>query len=165
MLTFKQLREANERRCPESFHPLNHWNILEWSGCVAGEAGEAVNKAKKIRRIEDSEAFSPTLPKHKTTLEAWAEELADTVIYADLAAASQGVDLEEVIAKKFNTTSVQVASSVFLYGDTLDKLLRASLKEHKATLEAMSFPSAPPDADGYRYLVRLIEDIEAELNE
>jgi len=113
-LSFATLRAANVRRCEESFHPLNHWNAMEWGAACAGEVGEGINAAKKLRRIQDSEQYKETLPTTDVTLQDVADEIADAVIYADLWAASIGVDLGEAIASKFNRTSEKVQSGIKL---------------------------------------------------
>jgi NTP pyrophosphatase (non-canonical NTP hydrolase) len=98
MLTFDQLRETNTRRCRESFHPVADWNVAEWGCAMAGEAGEAANLAKKMRRGDH------------ITADQIGEELADVIIYADLMAAYLGVDLETAVREKFNKTSGRVGS-------------------------------------------------------
>tara|TARA_B100000614_G_scaffold258752_1_gene281735 strand:+ start:6815 stop:7195 length:381 start_codon:yes stop_codon:yes gene_type:complete len=100
-LSFDELREVNTARCEECYHGINEWNLLEWSGAMAGEAGEAANVAKKIKRECGGNDDVWT----QARIEAFAEELADTVIYADLAAARAGIDLGEAIRKKFNEKS------------------------------------------------------------
>jgi len=100
-LSFDELREVNAARCEECYHGINDWNLLEWSGAMAGEAGEAANVAKKIKREGGGDDDVWT----QARIEAFAEELADTVIYADLAAARAGIDLGEAIRKKFNEKS------------------------------------------------------------
>jgi NTP pyrophosphatase (non-canonical NTP hydrolase) len=90
-----KLRDINVRRCEQCFFPLHYWNVLEWSGAMAGEAGEVANAAKKIHRDGYSDKKLKNL----------ADEIADTIIYLDLLAASEGIDLEEAIRHKFNTDS------------------------------------------------------------
>jgi len=71
---------------------------------MAGEAGEACNIAKKIRRVETQIARRKA--EYKLPLNAMlAEELADTFIYLDLLAARQGIDLAAGIRAKFNKVS------------------------------------------------------------
>lgn len=92
-LTFKKLRKVNVKRCEKAFHKLHDWNDAEWSQAVMGELGEACNFLKKKRRGENIK---------KRDI---AYELADTVIYLDLLAASLGIDLGKVVAEKFNIVS------------------------------------------------------------
>ena len=62
----------------------------EWACAMAGEAGEACNVAKKIKRLETG----TNTAKDPATMDAcrtlMGKELADTVIYCDLLAASLG---------------------------------------------------------------------------
>ena len=108
MITFNQLRQANANRMQEiankdglntpfsaTTNTSEDWNILEWCGAMCGEAGEAANVAKKMRRGQDMD------------INDLAEELADTVIYADLAAKKMGIDLGEAIMNKFNEKSMK----------------------------------------------------------
>lgn len=106
-LTFRALREANVRRCEESFHSVDCWNLLEWAGAMAGEAGEAANVAKKLRRGDYARD-------HAAGVRALADELADVIAYADLLAERAGIDLAGAVATKFNAVSQRVASSVVL---------------------------------------------------
>src|SRR5262245_56349155 len=101
-LNFEQLRRANVKRCTESFHPLSAWTVLEWAGAMCGEAGEAANVAKKCRRLATTRHACREDEKDARALEKQlGEELADLVIYADLLAASIGLDLGEAIKAKF----------------------------------------------------------------
>ncbi len=49
-LLFAALRRLNVERVPFFGHTLEGWNPLEWAGALCGEAGEAANIAKKLRR-------------------------------------------------------------------------------------------------------------------
>lgn len=93
-----RLRQLSVERSEQCFFPLDDWNVLEWAGAMAGEAGETANVAKKMRRDGSSPALQEQL----------GDEIADTIIYLDLLAASRGIDLEEVIARKFNRVSQKV---------------------------------------------------------
>ena len=104
-LSFQSLRDANIARVTdyESMPGgIDTWNPLEWAGALGGEAGELLNKCKKLRRGED------------VPLEAIAEEIADVVIYADLVAARFRLDLAAEVAKKFNVVSERIGSKVRL---------------------------------------------------
>lgn len=113
-LSFAQLRQANVQRCETAFHALDHWNPMEWGAACAGEVGEGINAAKKLRRVRDSEQYKKTLPTTDVTEQDVADEIADTVIYADLWAANMGIDLGAAVASKFNRTSDKVSSDVKL---------------------------------------------------
>ena len=95
-ITFTQLRAVNSARdaylCQQNEQWAN-WSPLEWAGAMCGEAGEAANFCKKLRRGE-------AVPLAKI-----AEELADTVLYADLLAEALNLDLGQAIQQKFNVVS------------------------------------------------------------
>jgi hypothetical protein len=50
VLDFRDLREANVRRCAESYHPVREWSGTEWLMCVTGELGELAHELKRLRR-------------------------------------------------------------------------------------------------------------------
>ena len=113
-LTFDQLRKANVKRCVEGFgRELDHWNLAEWSCALAGEAGEACNIAKKLLR-KQSESEATAKQDDRVTVQDYARELADIVVYADLIAASIGVDLGETVRAKFNEVSERIDSDIKL---------------------------------------------------
>lgn len=66
---------------------------------LAGETGEACNVAKKHARQEMGWVGG------STDTEALADELADVIICADLAAQRAGIDLAAAVIRKFNKTS------------------------------------------------------------
>jgi len=98
-LTFRRLRHQNVRRCEEKFHPLKSWSVLEWAGALCGESGEFANMAKKMRRGE------------KVDKKAMGKELADIIMYCDLAAAALDLSLEEFVVLKFNEVSMRPPAS------------------------------------------------------
>jgi hypothetical protein len=110
MISFMQrLRVAGVARC-EQWHGLKSWSVMEWACAMVGEAGEAANVAKKIRRIEQGTAKRKeelTGDARAKQVALLAEECADTLIYLDLLAASEGIDLEAAVIKKFNSVSEQ----------------------------------------------------------
>lgn len=113
-MNLNELRIANVKRCEQVFHPLHAWSAAEWACAMAGEAGEACNVAKKIKRLETgtNTAKDPaTLDECRVLM---GKELADTVIYADLLAASLGIDLGAAIRDKFNEVSKRMHSDVRL---------------------------------------------------
>lgn len=110
-LTFYQLQQINYERCtapePDGFnHPLHKWSLAEWTNAMAGEAGEACGVAKKLIRIRDGINKSNNSDAHELRLKL-ADELADTVLYADLAAQAAGINLGEAVRQKFNQVSVE----------------------------------------------------------
>ena len=52
-MRLNELQQLNVSRA-QRWHPggLAEWSALEWAGAMAGEAGEACNAAKKLKRIE-----------------------------------------------------------------------------------------------------------------
>lgn len=108
-LTFNQFSLANRTRSesPTGFnHKLNDWTLSDWMTAAMGELGEAANVAKKLNRIRDG---IPGNDKLESQLRYdLGDEIADTVIYLDLLAQSQGFDLAELVVSKFNRTSKKI---------------------------------------------------------
>lgn len=114
-LRFSDLRLCNVVRCEaaDGFKfPIHEWNILEWAGAMAGEAGEAANVAKKLRRGDYGP--SPKTVKYEEGRAALAKELGDTVIYADLAAAREGINLADAVREAFNSKSNEIGCRIKL---------------------------------------------------
>lgn len=113
-LTFSELEHVNVARCSVGFgHDLDSWSVAEWGCAAAGELGEACNVARKLLRMRDQ------LPGNKGETIAELEEklgreMADTIIYISLWAASQGIDLEAKIIQVFNEKSDQINSDIKL---------------------------------------------------
>jgi len=95
---------------------IHNWTPLEWAGAMCGEAGEAANAAKKLKRLRDgiksinhdteTEIRHFIAESHAAT--AVVHEVCDTILYAVLLAASAGAtgdDLEITLASVFNTKS------------------------------------------------------------
>ena len=111
-LTFEELRAKNKTRMQRWHGTGPEWTIADWAVAFAGEAGELCNAVKKLKRVRGGFANKnddPTrqLDTEEKALAAIAEELADTIIYADLLADHLGLDLGSAIAAKFNKTSDQ----------------------------------------------------------
>ena len=116
-LTFQKLSDINKKRCEDAFHPVNEWTPTDWACAMAGEAGEACNVVKKLRRLDSIKAKvaghdTPEV-RRRLTLHA-LDELADTIIYADLLATRLGMSLEEAIIRKFNEVSDREGCSIKL---------------------------------------------------
>lgn len=105
MISFAQLRDANSRRQDE-WEGGTPFSLEYLGNAMAGECGEACNVIKKIVRerlgARGSRARSIDL----------ANELADIIIYADLIARKESIDLGEAVRRKFNETSVRNGLSV-----------------------------------------------------
>lgn len=106
-MTFDELRQANLSRCAR-WHPrgLDEWSLSDWGVAAGGEMGEALNVVKKLNRERDGIAGNTvSVDELRGDL---ADEIADVVIYLDIMAASEGIDLAAAIARKFNKTSEKV---------------------------------------------------------
>lgn len=101
---FRVVNLERVRRWHPGFPADANWSGADWSNAMCGEAGEAANVVKKMRRWETgaSNAGDPGQIELATDL---AMELADTVTYADLLAAYYGIDLGTAVAVKFNIVS------------------------------------------------------------
>lgn len=111
-LTLEALQTMNTRRAMR-WHKagLEEWSPLEWAGAMCGEAGEAANAAKKLKRLtsgmrnintEEGREALDTIAKAKLKV-AW--ECADTIIYGVLLMAEMGMDADEMVREVFNTKS------------------------------------------------------------
>lgn len=112
MLSIAELQKINRSRA-NRWHggDFKNWSGLEWAGAACGEAGEAANVAKKLRRVElslDGNAYSehPLVPKE--LIAKLGEECADAVLYLCLLASRYEIDLEEAITLKFNKKSIEM---------------------------------------------------------
>lgn len=108
-LTFAELRRANgvrarhwHGRFPD--YSLGGWTGADWSNAMCGEAGEAANVVKKLRRAETN-VRGRTDASEDQLVEKLGDELADTVIYADLLAQFYGLTLGECVRAKFDAVS------------------------------------------------------------
>jgi NTP pyrophosphatase (non-canonical NTP hydrolase) len=107
-LTFAHMSEVNRSRCRRWHDPdtSDPWSGADWSNAMCGEAGEAANAVKKLRRYETHTAPQNTPPREELAL-MLAAELADVILYVDLLAAHYGIDLAAAIAAKFNVVSIR----------------------------------------------------------
>lgn len=108
-MNIRTIQKTNESRA-NRWHggDFKGWTGLEWAGALCGEAGEAANVAKKLRRVEqeiDGNAHSerPLVP--SDLVQQLAGECADTFLYLCLLASRYGIDLEEAVVRKFNSKS------------------------------------------------------------
>lgn len=123
-LTFGELRAVNVKRCGDVFHSLEAWSSTDWATAVAGELGEVgtellallalCNTVKKLRRLDGADASLDTIEARDLLRAKIAEELADVVIYADLACARVGHSLEAAVRSKFNLVSERRGSALRL---------------------------------------------------
>lgn len=108
-LSFDEVTEINLQRVSKwhaSFRGkgVADWNGADWSNAMQGEAGEAGNVVKKLRRQETG-TRGKNDPDREVLLGKLAEELADTFLYIDLLASYYGIDLPLAIVDKFNSVS------------------------------------------------------------
>lgn len=94
-LSFDTLQALTEERGKLWGDPGAEFHFIE----MGGEAGEALNKFKKLLRHR--KGMVGGCP----DLEPIADELGDVVICAALCAIDLGLDLGEIVARKFNKTS------------------------------------------------------------
>lgn len=115
-MDFKDFSVFNRRRCEAQRgfnHVLSSWSLSDWMTAVAGELGEAANIAKKLNRVRDGIPGNSETP--DALKAALADEIADTFIYLDLLAQSQGINLEDAVVSKFNRTSKKIGYEDVLF--------------------------------------------------
>lgn len=112
-MQINELFAASVERSKE-WHPggVEDWSPLEWAGAMCGEAGEAANAAKKLKRVEDGIANinlpGRLLDEVEMARGIVAEEIADTILYGLLVMARVGVTNPEAILRKvFNAKSAE----------------------------------------------------------
>jgi NTP pyrophosphatase (non-canonical NTP hydrolase) len=106
---FNDFSVFNRRRCEAQRgfnHKLDGWSLSDWMTAVTGELGEAANIAKKLNRVRDGIPGNSETPEQLKQM--LADEIADTFIYLDLLAQSQGFLLEDAVVDKFNRTSEKI---------------------------------------------------------
>lgn len=105
VVSFNKLKKENKSRM-ERWHGETEWSLADWSNAMCGEAGEAANIVKKIRRHQTSlNSNSYNTPPLEELFPALGKELADIVIYCDLLATQANINLEQAIIDKFNEVS------------------------------------------------------------
>lgn len=109
-LTFEYVSEVNRARCKEWHKDMHPWSGADWANAMQGEAGEAGNVVKKLRRLETKMRDDGARPEEQDPLgliEKLGNEIADTYLYLDLLAAHYGINMEQAIQRKFNRVSEQ----------------------------------------------------------
>lgn len=86
------------------------WTLADWSNAMCGEAGEAANVVKKLRRLDFGlqQAEQGTLgdEQMREVLRAkLATEIGDTFVYLDLLAQAAGLSLNRCVLDTFNRVS------------------------------------------------------------
>lgn len=105
-LTLERVSRTNLERCLE-WHPggLTDWSLLEWAGAMCGEAGEAANEAKKIKRVDDGIVGGGDAQTREQLVAKLRKEIGDVYLYLDLLAQAAGLRLEDCVVDAFNRTS------------------------------------------------------------
>lgn len=103
--TMRLVSEINAERC-RLWHEVHEWSHLEWAGAMCGEAGEAANVAKKIKRFESGIQSKEKLTRAQL-VDMLSKEIGDTYLYLDLLARREGLKLEDCVVHAFNATSVK----------------------------------------------------------
>lgn len=112
MLDVNDIQRASLERAKRWHNgDIHSWSVLEWAGAMAGEAGECVNFAKKMKRISEGilhidsrEGLMSNVDYSKLNAKA-VKEAADTIMYGFCVFNVLGVDAEEVLREVFNTKS------------------------------------------------------------
>lgn len=112
MISFRQIQEMSRRRANRWHDGAEPWSLLEWAGAMCGEAGEAANVAKKIKRVDQgmwNSAFASlkgqTLERERLVHEL-NREVADTILYAMCLLNETGADAETLLQMVFNEKSI-----------------------------------------------------------
>jgi NTP pyrophosphatase (non-canonical NTP hydrolase) len=114
-LNFMTLRNANIERAKE-WQTDEEFSPLFYAVATGGECGEALNVMKKLERNRIDAKSSSNIKPSTATLADLADEMAHTIIYMDLWAASVGIDLQKAIIKSFNAKSVEMGFKTKLEG-------------------------------------------------
>lgn len=111
--TIRNIQYVSDTRAHRWHKGTPTWSLLEWCGAMCGEAGEAANFAKKIKRIDsslkniDEGARLDADTDRALYVEKLMMEIADVVLYAVCVANEAGYDLEATIVNVFNEKSMQ----------------------------------------------------------
>ena len=84
---------------------INDWSTLEWAAAMSGEAGEATNVTKKLKRVDTGHARKKHPQRREELVEALALECADTLTYLLILCKKEGIDLNDAFIRKFNQVS------------------------------------------------------------
>ena len=104
-LTFAEVAAINAARCVRWHGPTTDaWTGADWSNAMCGEAGEAANVVKKLRRHE-TRTRPQGDPDEATLRDALGHEIADVILYAFLLADHYGINVAANVVEKFNIDS------------------------------------------------------------
>jgi NTP pyrophosphatase (non-canonical NTP hydrolase) len=102
---FDDVSKPNRARLKRWHRNAEGWSCGDTSNGMVGEAGEAANIVKKIRRIETGIVEDPDGSKRSAFVADLADELADVFLYLDLLADEFNINLPHAIRRKFNRVS------------------------------------------------------------
>lgn len=103
--TMMDLMQVNRTRANRWHQGADDWTGADWSNAMCGEAGEAANVVKKLRRHETHIGSSYNTPVVPDLIDALSDEIADVVLYADLLGYHYGIATSVAIRRKFNRVS------------------------------------------------------------
>lgn len=117
--TLQEFSEINLKRCTslKGFnHTLDSWKPSEWTNAMAGECGEACNITKKISRHE--QGINGNVKPEDQNVDALRaraiREIADVIVYADLAIQALGGNTSNALRDVFNDKSTQIGAPFFI---------------------------------------------------
>ena len=103
--TLQELSSCNRSRASRWHNGAEPWLGSDWATAMCGEAGEAANVVKKLRRHETGIESQYNTPPIEELVKMLGEELADVILYADLLAWHYGIDITDAVITKFNKVS------------------------------------------------------------
>lgn len=93
MLTVQNFSKVNRARSRRWVGPNDPWDALDYAVAFAGEAGEACDAVKKLRRVQTNLESANNPHSYEEAFAAIGDELCDTIAYADLLAEKLGQQL------------------------------------------------------------------------
>lgn len=143
-LTFRTVSQTNAERAGRWHHGFpgsgkDGWTGADWSNAMAGEAGEACNVVKKLRRIETGIQQASAVTRDEL-LAKLATEIGDTFMYLDLLAQHYGLNLAHCVVNTFNRVSEREG-----FPERLDPLPMAGDEYNGFTLMAYDIPDNRQD--------------------
>ncbi len=139
-LDLRTVIELNRDRCRRWHADADDWSGADWSNAMCGEAGEAANIVKKLRRHETSTGTAYNTPQRAELLPKLGEEIADTILYALLLAEHYDVDVIPALCDKFNRVSAAQGFPERLYptgdlhAECVNSLLQALSRGERAEI-------------------------------
>jgi NTP pyrophosphatase (non-canonical NTP hydrolase) len=122
VLSLDHIREVNSERC-DLWHPpeSDPWLGVDWSNAMCGEAGEAANVVKKLRRLETGAVHRDQETDRDALIEELGDECADVLLYMDLLARHYGINLTDAVIRKFDRTSEKFGFPQRMTTERLDR--------------------------------------------